>query len=184
VAARFTGFFAAVLVVASSTGMLAQTPQPFPRPGQTPPPSRPPAAPPPPVTPPAGQQAATPEVGRPTEATLGAPLYPSAQFITSYDAGRGQRFYLFGVSAPYSDMVLYYRTALKQRGSELFESPPTYQFDIGRYRDETMAFPPSVTIKDYTWGGSAGYPNPERGGQPERFPTVIQIVPAPRGGGH
>lgn len=115
----------------------------------------------------------------PTEAVLGVPLYPSAQFITSYDAGRGQRFYLFGVTATYADMVLYYRTALKQRGSELFESPPTHQFDTGRFREETMAFPPSVTIKDYTWGGSAGYPNPKLGTQPERFPTIIQIVPGP-----
>jgi len=112
---------------------------------------------------------------------LGAPIYPGAQFITSYDAGRGQRFYLFGVTSSYLDMVTYYRTALKQRGSELFEAPPTHQFEIGRFREETMAFPPSVTIKDYTWGGSAGYPNPKRGAQPERFATIIQIVPAPAG---
>jgi len=39
-----------------------------------------------------------------------------------------------------------------------------------------MAFPPGVTIKDYTWGGLAGYLNPRRGAKPERFPTVIQIV--------
>ena len=44
-----------------------------------------------------------------------------------------------------------------------------------------MAFPPSVTIKDYTFGGSPGYPNPTPGAQPERFPTIIQIVPAPSG---
>ena len=49
-----------------------------------------------------------------------------------------------------------------------------------RFRDESMAFPPSVTIKDFTYGGSAGYPNPKQGGKPERFPTIIQIVPAPR----
>jgi hypothetical protein len=42
-----------------------------------------------------------------------------------------------------------------------------------------MSFPPSVTIKDYTWGGSAGYMDPKLGAQPERFPTVIQIVPPP-----
>ena len=78
-------------------------------------------------------------------------------------------------------MVNYYRTALKQKGEVLFESPPTHQFDTGRYREETMAFPPSVTIKDYTWGGSAGYPNPKRAGQPQHFATVIQIVPAPAG---
>jgi hypothetical protein len=173
---RFSGFLVAVLV-ACSAAIIAQAPQPFPRPGQTP--ARPPSAPPPPVAEPTRQRPAPAAADEPTEAMLGVPLYPNAQFITSYDAGRGQRFYLFGVSAPYADMVLYYRTALKQRGNELFESPPTHQFETVRYREETMAFPPSVTIKDYTWGGSAGYPNPKRDGQPERFATVIQIVPAP-----
>ena len=43
-----------------------------------------------------------------------------------------------------------------------------------------MAFAPSLTIKDYTYGGSTGFPNPKPGATPERFPTVIQIVPAPR----
>ena len=41
-----------------------------------------------------------------------------------------------------------------------------------------MAFPPSVTIKDYQSEISRGYPNPKPGAQPARFPTVIQIVPA------
>jgi hypothetical protein len=41
-----------------------------------------------------------------------------------------------------------------------------------------MAFPPSVTVKDYTWGGKGGYLNPNRGTQPARFPTIVQIVPA------
>lgn len=111
---------------------------------------------------------------------LGAPIYPSAVYLTSYDAGRGQRFYLFGVSVPYADMVTYYKTVLKQKGDELFESPPTHQFETAKYRDETMAFAPSVTVKDYTYGGSAGYPNPKKGGTPERFPTIVQIVPVPR----
>lgn len=101
-------------------------------------------------------------------------------FLTSYDAGRGQRFYLFGVNVPFADLVGYYRTVLKTRGDELFDSPPTHQFETARFRDETMAFPPSVTIKDYAYGGSAGYPNPKADGTPARFPTVIQIVPPPR----
>jgi hypothetical protein len=111
---------------------------------------------------------------------LGAPIYPSAVFLTSYDAGRGQRFYIYGVNAPYAEMVNYYRTMLKNKGDELFEAPPTHFFETGRFRDEAMAFAPSVTIKDYTYGGSAGYPNPKKAEPPERFPTIIQIVPAPR----
>ena len=173
---------AIAVVVFGAVSLLAQSPQPFPRPGQ-----KPPAAPPPATTAPAqpGTKPAAPATVKPsevpTEAALGVPLYPAAQFITSYDAGRGQRFYLFGASASYPEIVLYYRTALKQKGNELFEAPPTHQFETGRFREESMAFPPSVTIKDFTWGGSAGYPNPKRGAQPERFPTVIQIVPAPPG---
>jgi hypothetical protein len=42
-----------------------------------------------------------------------------------------------------------------------------------------MAFPPGVTIKDYTWNNSEGYLNPKPDGQPQRFGTVIQIVPVP-----
>jgi len=111
---------------------------------------------------------------------LGAPIYPSAVYLTSYDAGRGQRFYIFGVAVPYPEMVAYYKTVLKQKGDELFESPPTYQFETAKFREEAMAFVPSVTIKDYTYGGSAGFPNPKRGVAPERFPTIVQIVAAPR----
>lgn len=111
---------------------------------------------------------------------LGAPIYPSAVYLTSYDAGRGQRFYLFGVMVPYTDLVTYYKTVLKQKGDELYSSPPTHQFETSRFRDESMAFAPSVTVKDYTWGGSAGFPNPVAGVSPERFPSIIQIVPAPR----
>ena len=118
--------------------------------------------------------------GGPTEAMLGAPLYPAAVYLTSYDAGRGQRFYIYGVTVPYADLVNYYKTVLKTRGDELFEAPPTHAFEIARFRDQSMAFPPSVTIKDFTYGGSAGYPNPKKGATPERFPTIVQIVPVPR----
>ena len=70
---------------------------------------------------------------------------------------------------------------LKQRGELIFDAPATHQFDIGRFREETMAFPPSVTVKDFQSAVSQGYPNPRRGVQPERFPTVIQIVPVVEG---
>jgi len=167
-------FGAAVCVVAS---LAAQTPQPFPRPQQPaqPAPQRPAPSVPAPAssTPPVAQG----QPGAPTEATLGLPIYPAAQFIASYDAGRGQRFFIFGTTASFAEMVTYYRTTLKERGNLVFEEPPTHMFEVGRFRDETMAFPPGVTIKDYTWGGSKGYPNPKRGTAPERFPTIIMIVP-------
>jgi hypothetical protein len=100
---------------------------------------------------------------------VGAPIYPSAVYLTSYDAGRGQRFYIFGSTVPYAELVAYYKTVLKQKGDELFEAPPTHQFETARFRDEAMAFAPSVTIKDYTYGGSAGYPNPK----PDATPAAV-----------
>jgi hypothetical protein len=165
----------------------AQTPQPFPRPEQRPaqPPPAATAPPPAPAPAPTAVQAARPPQapqtpGVPSEAELGAPIYPSAVYLTSYDAGRGQRFYIFGATVPYADLVGYYKTVMKQKGDELYDSPPTHQFETAKFRDDAMAFPPSVTIKDYTYGGSAGYPNPKKGASPERYPTIIQIVPAPR----
>ena len=95
----------------------------------------------------------------------------------SFDAGRGQRFYLFGSTASFVDLVMWYRTVLKQKGDLVFDAPATHEFDIGKFREDTMAFPPSVTIKEYKSEISEGYPNPKPGGQPGWFPTIIQIVP-------
>jgi hypothetical protein len=66
---------------------------------------------------------------------------------------------------------------LKQKGELVYDVPATHEFDVGKYREETQAFPPGVTIKDFQSAVSQGYPNPKPGGQPARFPTIIQIVP-------
>ena len=138
----------------------AQTPQPFPRPGA----SRgvlPPGAPAPDKTPPAGQvtppggaqppAATAPQAdpaqagqatGIPDEATLGVPVYPGATFLAGFDAGRGQRYYLFGTPASFTQVVTFYRGSLKMKGDVVFEQPPTHAFDVGRFREESMAFPP------------------------------------------
>ena len=86
-----------------------------------------------------------------------------------------------GSTVPFGEMVTYYKNVTKDKGTLVFEVPPTHVFEIAKFREETMAFPPTVTIKDYTFSGSAGYPNPKAGAQPERFPTLIQIVPPPAG---
>ena len=125
-----------------------------------------------------GQLTTSPEE-TPTSESLGFPVYPNAQYLTSYDAGRGQRYYLFGSNSPFSEMVRYYAVVLDERGDRVFDAPPTHIFEIGRFREESMAFPPGVTIKDYAWNGSEGYLNPTLGVGPERFKTIIQIVPAP-----
>jgi hypothetical protein len=140
------------------------------------------------ATPPPQQRAAQPPSSAapapavaPTEAALGLPIYPEAQFLASYNAGQGQRYYLFGTAASFAQVTAFYRGALKLKGDIVFDEPQTVMFEVGRYREETMAFPPGVTVKDYTWGDIGGYLNPKRGTQPERFPTVIQIVPATSG---
>jgi hypothetical protein len=162
--------FLALSCVAASLAFAPATAQ------QPPSSSRPPAA---PAAPPASApRAAVPEQA-PTEPQLGLPVYPGAQFIRSYDAGRGQRYYLFGTAATFDQVVAFYRGALKQRGELVFERPATHMFEVGRYRAETMAFPPGVTVKDFTWGGSPGYPNSVPNTQPPRFPTVVQLVPIP-----
>ena len=172
--------------VAAAGGQRRPVPRPFPRPGQSEPDRgetrprgevRPPAGNPGPA---AATAAAlqTVDEAPPTAATLGFPVYPAAQFITSYDAGRGQRYYLYGTNSEFEAMVRYYRNVLRERGNRVFDEPPTHIFEVGRFREREMAFPPSVTVKDYAWNGAEGYLNPA-GGEPARFRTIIQIVPSP-----
>jgi len=186
-----------------SAPISGQTPQPFPRAGEQPRTQRPadppvntgstaqqptskPIAQPATQTPPVPAAVQTPPAQAPADpnapaaAVVWFPVYPSAQFLASYDAGRNQRFYLYGTTAPYAEIVAYYRTQLDERGNQVFKEPiPTHMFEVGRFREETMAFPPGVTVKDWSLNGSPGYPNTRRGAQPARFPTIIMIVPPP-----
>jgi hypothetical protein len=158
-------------------------PQPFPRPpddrapsASTPrqvPPQRP-AAPRPAAS---GTAQRPAEEQAPSEELLGIPVYPGARFLRSYDAGAGQRYYLFGSTVPFAELVAYYRNVLKDRGELVYDVPPVHMFEVGRFREESMAFPPGVTVKDYTWGGAAGWLDPTPDASPQRYPTIIQIVP-------
>jgi hypothetical protein len=169
--------FVSTLLVAALLAQQAPVPKPFPGAPAPPRPTQPapqdpvkPAA--PPTTPPA-KPPATPQ----PDVNLGVTLYPGAQFLGSYDAGRGQKFYLYGTTASFPAIVAFYREILKKSGELVFDAPATHVFDTGRFREETMAFPPSVTIKDFQSEVSQGYPNPKPGATPARFPTIIQIVP-------
>ncbi len=141
-----------------------------------------------PAAPPAQAPAATPVQApvaaareqAPTPESLGVPsFHPAMRYLESYDAGGGQRFYLFGADVPFAEVVSFYQKLLKVRGELVFEQPATHMFDIGRFQEATMAFPPSVTVKDYTWGGMQGYANPKPYAQPASFKTIVQIVPMP-----
>jgi predicted lipid-binding transport protein (Tim44 family) len=188
---RRFGALVGVLAVSAAAGLGAQNPppqtappvpKPFPQPaGSAPPAAAKPAdpqttTPPAPGAPPASTAARA--AARPTEADLGVRVYQGADFIDSYDAGRGQRYFLFGTNDNYADVVAFYK---QQRGggSELFKAPPVQKFDLDvKFREDTMAFPPSVVVKDYTWNNSEGYLVIE-GTRERRYKTVIQIVPAP-----
>ena len=66
---------------------------------------------------------------------------------------------------------------MKNGGRTIFEAPAMQQWDLGKFQEQTMAYPPSIVVKDYSWNGSAGYLFVD-GAKEKRFKTVIQIVPA------
>jgi hypothetical protein len=171
----FILFTVATLVLGCSGAALAQTQtQAQGKPKPATPAAQPPAAThaPAPAAP-TQEQAPTPE-------SLGVPPFHKAmQYLESYDAGGGQRFYLFGANVPFAELVSYYQAQLKVKGELVFDLPATQMFDIGRFQEATMAFPPSITVKDYMWGEIQGYPNPKPGAEPARFRTIVQIVPMP-----
>lgn len=185
---RVSGLTIGLMVAAAGVAFAQTAPVPRPFPGSTtapagttttkpaPPEAAAPAASQPaaaepaaPVPAPASPAAAAPDVA-------GVPIYPSAEYLETFDAGSGQRYVLYGTNLPYADTVAYYRTVLKNGGRELYRAPATHQFDIGRFQEDRMAFPPGVVVKDYTWNNSAGYLFVS-GTTEKRYKTIIQIVP-------
>ena len=181
---RWPALVALGLGVFLAGGAAAQTPPPT-----TPPPVQSPPLPVPLPFPTVGQPTGQPTdpaaqvpAGEAGELMLGnAPIYPAAEFLEEFDAGRGQRFYIYGTNLPYQDIVDYYKARLRNHGREIFETPATQQFELGRFDDKTMAFPPSVVVKDYGWSGSEGYLVVD-GTTERRFMTIIQILPGSGGG--
>lgn len=126
---------------------------------------------------PAEQPAAEPRAREVVAPPADAPVYPTAELIDSFDAGQGQRYYLYGSNASFADVVTYYKNLLKNGGREIYKTPGLQQFDLGRYQEDQMAYPPSVVVKDYVSAGSLGY-LAINGTTEKRFKTIIQIVPA------
>jgi hypothetical protein len=185
------GFVLALFVTSALQAQTVPVPRPFP--GSSTPSS--PSAPPPatagrgsqpaPQAPPATaaptqerQPAQTPAADRGSQAPVlpsTVPVYPTAEYLESFDAGAGQRYYLYGTNLPYADLVAYYRTALKNGGRELYKTPGMWQFDLGRFQDN-MAYPPSIVVKDYFSENSPGYLF-VNGTTETRYRSIIQIVP-------
>jgi hypothetical protein len=170
------------LLATALASVAAAQGQPVPRPfpgTRTPPP--PAVTQPAPTPPPAGATPSTAQVpGSPDAALAGIPLFPQAEFLDSYDAGQGQRYYLYGTNAPFEEVVGHFRTALRSGGRQLYRTPAIQQFDLGRFESDQMAFPPSVVVKDYAGGTGGGYLF-VRDAAEQRFRTIIQIVPPPPG---
>ena len=109
------------------------------------------------------------------------PVFPSAEFIASYDAGRGQRYYLFGTNNPFAQIVEYYKTVLKQRGELVYDEPPGPHVRGRPVPRGDDGVPAGGHGEGLRVGRTLGYLNPKRGAEPARFKTIIQIVPAPGG---
>ena len=161
---------AALVALALASVPAQDPPRPRPFPGAAPPPAAQPATP-----SDTAPQAAS--VQGKVDPETGVPLYPDAVLIGKFEASPSQPFYLYGSQSAYANVVEFYRGVLKDRGRELFDGP-MHQFDLGRYRRETMMLQPALTVKDYLWNGREGYVHVD-GLATSKFPTVIQIVPAP-----
>jgi len=179
-AARSLTTLALIATVGMASGSAAQSappptpvPKPAPFPGANAPttPATKPASPVVPASPPQQDGAAL------DPRLSGVPIYPGAELLSSFDAGRGQQVFLLGSTMPYSDIVGFYKIQLRNNGSEVFKTPPMQQFDLGQFRSETMSYRPSIVVKDYTWMESPGYLH-VAGTTEKRYRTVIQIVPA------
>lgn len=176
------------LAVTTTLAQSVPVPRPFPGAGAPPSgtstPRTPPAAPPPAPTPAPPVETTPQPIATPAPPAAasgpeipGVPLYPTAEFLDTIDAGSGQQYYLYGTHAPYRDIVNYYRTVLRNSGREIYRSPGVYQFDLGRFNESRMAYPPSVVVKDYAESNPSGFLFVS-GTTETRFQTIIQIVPA------
>ena len=103
-------------------------------------------------------------------------MYPGAEFLDSYDATKGQRYFLYGATASYETIVAFYRQTLKNGGRDLL--PGMRQFELGDFRSDRMAYPPSVVVKDYAASTPPGYLF-VKGSAEKRYMTIIQVVPPP-----
>lgn len=104
------------------------------------------------------------------------PIHPRAELLDAFDAGQGQQYIVYGTDLLYATVVEYYKQLLRSGGTEIFRAPAMHRFDLGRFDENTMAYPPSIVIKDYTWNGSPGYLH-VNGSTEKRYRTIIQVVP-------
>lgn len=139
---------------------------------------------------PAATQTATPKPGETVSRPPASPLdlgsidpklagvqgYPGAEFLESYDAGKGQRMFAFGTNDPFATVLAFYKNQFKRSGEEVSRTPAIVQFDLGPFDVNTMAQRPSVVVKDFTWPDPAGYLH-VAGTTQKHFKTIVHIIP-------
>ena len=181
------------LLLLLSSPAFGQTPQPFPRPGEPPQARSVPPAPPVSTDPPrrnlrqpdaAERRTAGDAAAERSECTAGArrlafPIYPAAQFLASYDAGRGQRYYIFG-----TDDAIRGRRELLPHAARRERQPRVQGAADAHVRGRPLprrddGVPAGCDGEGLDVGRIAGLSEPEAGAQPARFPTIIMIVPPP-----
>ena len=70
-----------------------------------------------------------------------------------------------------------YRNVLKQKGEPVYDFPATHEFDVGKYHEETMAFPAGrFDNQELPVGGVGGLSQPETG----RPAAAVQVDPSVR----
>src|SRR5262245_29202449 len=104
--------FVGLMVASGPAPVAGQAQEPFvprPFPGSSTPPPRPAASTPQPSSPapapPPATAPALPAAPASGTAPAGTPVYPSADFLETFDAGMGQRYYIYGSNAAYADVV-------------------------------------------------------------------------------
>jgi hypothetical protein len=150
-------------------------PTPFPGSGTTAKPAPPPTA-----TPTASASVAgESDLGLVDPRLAGIAAYPGAEFLAAYDAGTGQKLFVFGTNETYEAVTAFYKTQFKKSGDEVSKQPRIQEFDLGAFNSSTMSQRPGVIVKDYTVPDPDGYLHVS-GTTQKRFKTLIQIIPVTR----
>ena len=109
---------------------------------------------------------------RPSEKTLGAPIYPKATFIDSFTEGPAAR-YLFASHDLTISVARFYETKTGKK-PERIEDPDgmeTYRFVLKGRRDATL---PELEIRVNHFPG--GFTIPDNRGESRKYSTTILIT--------
>ena len=110
---------------------------------------------------------------------LGVALYPGSQYLGAFDAGRGQKFYLYGTSASFVG-----DRRVLSRAPEGTRRPRVRRPGDARVRHRALSrghdgVPAERHDQGFSVRGVAGVSESKARRDAGEFPTIIQIVPVP-----